>query len=100
LPPVMSVPALILRRAQARKSGELQSEDYDVFDGDRDVGRIYLVHAADRAETWFWGVSFQITKRKSYGYASTLEQASAAFRVEYERSQRVAEKPTSLSSSN
>jgi hypothetical protein len=100
LPPAMSAPALILRRAQVRKRGESQPDDYDVFDGDRDVGRIYLVHAGDGAETWFWGVSFRIAKRKSYGYASTLEQASAAFRVEYERSQRVAEKPTSLSSSN
>jgi hypothetical protein len=47
-------------------------------------GRIYLVHAMDRAETWFWGISFRVTKRKSYGYASTLEEAEAAFRTEYE----------------
>ena len=79
----MSGPALILRRPQPRKPGELRPDDYDVFDGDRDVGRIYLVHA-NRAETWFWGISFQITKRKSYGYASTLEEAAAAFRTEYE----------------
>jgi hypothetical protein len=48
----MSDPALILRRAKvARKRGELQPDDYDVFDGDREVGRVYLVHATDRAET-------------------------------------------------
>jgi hypothetical protein len=40
----MSGPALILRRAQPRKPGELKPDDYDVFDGDRGVGRIYLVH--------------------------------------------------------
>jgi hypothetical protein len=80
----MSGPALILRRAQPRKPGELKPDDYDVLDGDRDVGRIYLVHAMDRAETWFWGISFRVTKRKSYGYASTLEEAEAAFRTEYE----------------
>ena len=82
----MSGPALILRHAQvARKRGELQPDDYDVFDGNRDVGRIYLVHATDLIlETWFWGISFQVTKRKSYGYASTLEEAKAAFRAEYE----------------
>ena len=35
---------LILRRANvSRISGQWQDEDYDVFDGDRDVGRIYLV---------------------------------------------------------
>jgi hypothetical protein len=76
---------LILRRANvSRKGGPWQHEDYDVFDGDRDVGRIYLVHSEARAETWFWGVSFQITKRKSYGYALTLKEAKAAFRAEYE----------------
>jgi hypothetical protein len=81
----MSGPALILRRTQvARKHGELQPDDYDVFDGDRAVGRVYQVHATDLTETWFWGISFQVTKRKSYGYASTLEEAEAAFRTEYE----------------
>jgi hypothetical protein len=38
----------------------------------------------DRAETWFWGISFRVTKRKSYGYASTLEEAEAAFWTEYQ----------------
>ena len=81
----MSGTALILRCTQvARERGALQPDDYDVFDGDRDVGRIYLVHATDLTETWFWGISFQVTKRKSYGYASTLEEAKAAFRAEYE----------------
>jgi hypothetical protein len=52
----MPGPALIPRRAHvARKRGELQPDNYDVFDGDRDVGRIYLVHATDLVEPWFWG---------------------------------------------
>jgi hypothetical protein len=35
---------LVLRRASvSRVSGHWQDENYDVFDGDRDVGRIYLV---------------------------------------------------------
>jgi hypothetical protein len=41
-----AVTALILRRAiVSRISGHWQDEDYDVFDGDREVGRIYLVDA-------------------------------------------------------
>jgi hypothetical protein len=28
--------------------------------------RIYQVNAVGGNETWFWGVSFQVTKRKSY----------------------------------
>ena len=54
---------------------------YDVFDGDRDVGRIYRANAHE--ELWFWGVSFDITRRKSYGYALSLDEAKAAFRAEY-----------------
>jgi hypothetical protein len=47
---------LILRRANvSRISGQWQDEDYDVFDDDRDVGRIYLVDGYDGKETWFWG---------------------------------------------
>jgi hypothetical protein len=72
---------LILRRANvSRKGGSWQHEDYDVFDGERCVGRIFL----DANNAWFWGVDFQITGRKSYGHAPTLDKAKAAFRKEYE----------------
>jgi hypothetical protein len=82
---------LILRRANvSRKSGYWQHEDYDVFDGEREIGRIYLIDGYDGKETWFWGVSFQVTKRKSYGYALSLDDAKAAFRAEYETWQREA----------
>jgi hypothetical protein len=56
--------------------------DYDVFDGDRDVGRVYRVD--DQPEVWFWGVSFQLTGRKRCGHAPTLDDAKAAFKAEYE----------------
>jgi hypothetical protein len=78
---------LVLRRANvSRKGGTWQHEDYDVFDGDRDVGRVF--QQADGS--WFWGVSFQITGRKSYGHAASLDDAKAAFRLEYEAWQREA----------
>jgi len=35
-------------------------------------------------EIWFWGLSFQLTNRKNYGHAATLDDAKAAFRAEYE----------------
>jgi hypothetical protein len=83
---LMPDPTLILRRANVSlKGSHWQHEDYDVFDGDREVGRIYLVNDYDGQESWFWGVSFEVTKRKSYGYAPTLDEAKAAFRAEYER---------------
>jgi hypothetical protein len=72
---------LVLRRASiTRPSGSWAETDFDVFDGERDVGRIFRQTDGQ----WFWGVSFQITGRKSYGYAPTLEAAKAAFRGEYE----------------
>jgi hypothetical protein len=47
---------LILRGANfSRISGEWQHEDYDVFDGDREIGRIYLLDGHHDDETWFLG---------------------------------------------
>ena len=46
--------SLILRRAKiSRKSGSWDDYDFDVFDGDRDVGRIYLVDSNNGMEVWF-----------------------------------------------
>jgi hypothetical protein len=74
--------ALIFRRAMhARASGNWQRE-YDVLDGDRKVGRIYLVDI--HGQTWFWGVSLQLTGRNSYGHVGSLEEAKVAFRAAYE----------------
>jgi hypothetical protein len=73
---------LLLRRASAsRRSGSWQHDDFDVFDGDQCVGRIFpQAHGA-----WFWGVSFMLTGRKSYGDANSLDGAKVAFRAEYEK---------------
>jgi hypothetical protein len=75
------VTALLLRRANvSRPSGSWSETDCNVFDGDRDIGRIFP--QADGAR--FWGVSFQLTGRKSYGRAAaSLDEAKAAFRAEY-----------------
>jgi hypothetical protein len=74
---------LLLRRAQGHRPGDWNPDDFDVLDDGREVGRIYRINAA--TEIWWWGVSFQLTGRKSYGDAPTREQAMAAFRAEYER---------------
>jgi hypothetical protein len=77
---------LVLRRANvSRKGGPWQHDDFDVFDAERQIGRVYLVDGYGGKETWFWGVSFQLTGRKSYGHAASLNAAKAAFRAEYER---------------
>jgi hypothetical protein len=75
---------LILRRASInRRPRTWRDEDYNVLDGERAIGRIYRVDAGGGRATWFWGVSFQVTGRKSYGHADSLEAAKAAFRAEY-----------------
>jgi hypothetical protein len=73
---------LVLRRANvSRKGRPWEHEDYDGFDGDREVGRVYrLVDRPDSA--WFRGLSFQLTGRKSYGRTGSLKDARAAFRAE------------------
>jgi hypothetical protein len=72
---------LILRRAMlARVSGNWQREDYDVFDGERKIGRIYMVDV--HGQDWFWDLSANSNDCKS-GHAGTLEEAKAAFRNEY-----------------
>jgi hypothetical protein len=79
---LIHVTVLVLRRANvSRCSGQWQHDDFDVFDGEREVGRIYLVDSNDGQETSFWGVSFDLTGRKSYGHVPTLDEAKAAFRV-------------------
>jgi hypothetical protein len=78
----MSETTLILRSASSsRESGDWNDDDFDVFDGDRLVGRVYRVNSSE--EIWFWGVSFLLTNRKSYGHADSLDEAKAAFRTEY-----------------
>jgi hypothetical protein len=74
---------LVLRRANvSRQGGHWKDDDFDVFDREREVGRIYRV--TDQPESpWFRGVSFQLTGRKSYGYVSSLDEAKAAFRAKY-----------------
>jgi hypothetical protein len=50
----MDPPSLILRRASvSRPSGSWSDNDFDVFDGDRCVGRVYLADKFQGYERWF-----------------------------------------------
>jgi hypothetical protein len=81
---VMADPSLVLRPANvSRPSGVWKEEDFDVFDAERDVGRIFRINTA--TEIWWWGVGFQAIGRKSYGTADSLDAAKGAFKAEYER---------------
>ena len=82
----LPAPTLVLRRGNvSRKSGTWQDEDYDLFDGEQCVGRVYQVNDRPGRGKWFWGVSFQLTGRRSYGYVPSLAAAKAAIGAEYKR---------------
>jgi hypothetical protein len=53
-----------------------------VFDGEQVVERVFRLNAT--GEAWWWGVSFDLTGRKSYGNTESLDEAKTMFRVEYE----------------
>ena len=50
----------LLRRASIYRPGHWADDDYDVYDGERNVGRIFWAEAGHPAETpWMW------TKRRT-----------------------------------
>jgi hypothetical protein len=60
--------ALVLRRVNvSRISGSRQDDDFDVFDGERDVGRIYLVDDNGDPEMCFWGASLRPADARRWG---------------------------------
>jgi hypothetical protein len=54
---------------------------FDVFNGARRRPRLFG-RRLRRHEDRFWGVSFQLTGRKSYGHATSLDAAKAAYKTE------------------
>jgi hypothetical protein len=63
--------SLTVRRAQAfvKLSNLQDSDDYDVMDGHRRIGRLYRVGTGSQA--WCWNISTAITPRGLSGRAGT-----------------------------
>jgi hypothetical protein len=87
----------LVRTDKSRGGGD---DDYDVYDGDKVIGRIVRHPQAPMKAPWFWVIMAQGRKRplSDRGYAVSSEQAMAQFRTQWSRDDlvchRVAELPT------
>jgi hypothetical protein len=92
---------IILSRADKNRAGRRWSDDdYDVYDGERVIGRILLHPQAPEGWPWFWTITAQRRKASmaDRGYAASREDALTDFKSMWFREvltcPRVVDQPT------
>ena len=67
-------------------AGGPPADDYEVWSADREIGRILLTRAANRATPWFWTITARVPQSMAdRGFAATREDAMRAFKVAWLR---------------
>lgn len=71
----VDVSRLTLSRAVRNREGEWPSDDYDVFDGEQQIGRIVLTTKAPQGMPWYWAITARADSTQNRGFAVSREQA-------------------------
>jgi hypothetical protein len=66
---------LTLSRVPKDRDSEWSADDYDVFDGNQHVGRIFLTAQAPQGMPWSWVITAAPDSAQNRGFAVSLEQA-------------------------
>ena len=71
----VDVNRLTLSRTVRNRDGEWPSDDYDVFEGEQQIGRIVLTTKAPQGLPWHWAITARPDSAQNRGYAVSREQA-------------------------
>lgn len=74
---------LTLVRATKIRDGEWSSDDYDVLEGNRQVGRITLTAQAPEGKPWLWTITVRAESAQNRGFAVSREQAMLEFNARW-----------------
>jgi hypothetical protein len=81
---------LSVMRAEQCRPGQRSNNDFDVFDGDRLVGRILWHSDGPPRRSWSWGILLrERPRRRDHGYAATREVALENFKARWDKLQAV-----------
>ena len=80
----MKLVTLIAKRASKfRPDGPWPDDDYDVYDGDKHIGRILWTYAVPSDRRWFWTIVRWPQYPHDRGYAAELNNAIQDFRTQW-----------------